>query len=99
MTGSETNNLVLWAPETIQIMHLTRKLRDKKIPVYFSIDTGPSVVLLTQSQYTQEILTELKNMNKDLDISVGKIWGASVIIDIKNRKAEVLLEDIKKFAQ
>ena len=58
MTGSPDKNLILWTPETISIMHLTRNLRKQGIPVYFSIDTGPSVVLLNRSKYTKYVFTK-----------------------------------------
>jgi diphosphomevalonate decarboxylase len=93
MTGSPDNNLILWTPETISIMHLTRNLRKHGIPVYFSIDTGPSVVLLTKNEFTKEILDNLIKLNDKFNINVGKIGGPSKLLKKSSREAKFLIED------
>ncbi len=93
MTGSPDKNLILWTPETISIMHLTRNLRKHGIPVYFSIDTGPSVVLLTKTKYTKEILEHLINLNDNFNINVGKIGGPSKLLKKSSRESKFLIED------
>ena len=96
MTGSPDKNLILWTPETISIMHLTRKLRKQGIPVYFSIDTGPSVVLLTKTKYTKEILENLINLNDKFNINVGKIGGPSKLLKNSSPEAKFLIDDLIK---
>ena len=94
MTGTSNNNLILWSPETISIMHLTRNLRKQGIPVYFSIDTGPSVVLLTKSNYIKEILNSLHKLNDNFDINIGKIGGPSRSLNKDSPEAKFLIGDL-----
>ena len=96
MTGSPDNNLILWTPETISIIHLTRDLRKQGIPVYFSIDTGPSVVLLTRTKFTKGILENLTNLNDNLNINIGKIGGPSKLLKKTSPEAKFIMEDFKK---
>ena len=96
MTGSPDKNLILWTPETISIMHLTRKLRKQGIPVYFSIDTGPSVVLLTRTGFTKEILENLIKLNDKFNINVGKIGGPSKLLKNSSPEAKFLIDDLIK---
>ncbi len=95
MTGSPDKNLILWTPETISIMHLTRELRKQGIPVYFSIDTGPSVVLLTRTKFTKRILENLSNLNEKFNINIGKIGGPSKLLNQKtSSEAKFLMDDL-----
>ena len=47
-------------PETIRIMNTIRELQ-KSIPVYFTMDAGPNVKLLTLDTYVDEVLKALPN--------------------------------------
>ncbi len=94
MTGSPDKNLILWTPETISIMHLTRDLRKQGIPVYFSIDTGPSVVLLTRTKFTKAIIENLINLNDNFNINVGKIGGPSKLLKKTSPEAKFLIDDL-----
>ncbi|QEE15388.1 diphosphomevalonate/mevalonate 3,5-bisphosphate decarboxylase family protein [Promethearchaeum syntrophicum] len=94
MTGSPDKNLILWTPETISIMHLTRKLRKQGISVFFSIDTGPSVVLLTRTKFTKRILEDLVNLNDKFDINIGKIGGPSKLLEKTSPEAKFLMDDL-----
>lgn len=52
--------IVLWEPETLDIVKKVTKLRrEKGIPVYYSIDTGPSVFINTFPQFTNEVYREV----------------------------------------
>ena len=42
-------------PDTIEIMNIVRNLQ-KKIPVYFTMDAGPNVKLLTLEKYVDQVL-------------------------------------------
>ncbi len=97
MTGTPDKNLILWTPETISIMHLTRKLRNQGIPVYFSIDTGPSVVLLTRTEFTKGILENLTNLNDNFNINIGKIGGPSKLLEKSSPEAKFLIDDFNNF--
>lgn len=97
MTAPLEKSLIVWAPETLAIMKLTRELRDSGIPVYFSIDTGPSVVLLTKSKNTSTIQKALLELNSDFDITIGKIGGASKTVTQGSPEAKLLSGDLNLF--
>lgn len=48
-------------PETIKIMNTIRELQ-KKIPVYFTMDAGPNVKLITTQSYVEEVLEALEDV-------------------------------------
>ena len=45
-------------PETIRVMNVVRELQ-KTIPVYFTMDAGPNVKILTTAAYVDELITAL----------------------------------------
>ncbi|MEK6838985.1 MAG: diphosphomevalonate decarboxylase, partial [Candidatus Thermoplasmatota archaeon] len=45
MTGPR--ELLLWRPETLQVMHAVKRMREEGIPAFFSIDTGATVYVNT----------------------------------------------------
>ncbi|UYP47315.1 Phosphomevalonate decarboxylase [Candidatus Lokiarchaeum ossiferum] len=97
MTAPLEKSIIVWAPETVAIMKLTRELRDSGIPTYFSIDTGPSTVLLTKSKNTPTIQKALLELNSDFDITIGKIGGASKTVKQVSPEAKLLSGDLKLF--
>lgn len=66
-------NILLFYPGTIEVMQAVRKLRSKGIPVYFTINTGFNVHVLTLSQYEKTVLDLLQSLS-----SVQKIIASSV---------------------
>ncbi|MCP4761873.1 MAG: hypothetical protein GY870_08825 [archaeon] len=98
MTGTPEENLIVWKPETLKIIKLTEKLRERGLPVYYSIDTGPSVVLLTLSNFTEQVIEELKKVDKEFQILVGKIGGESKLLDSNSPEAKLLEGDIIKWS-
>lgn len=57
-------------PETIRIMNLIRDLQ-KDIPVYFTMDAGPNVKLITTKPYVETVLSHLKDI-KTITATQGK---------------------------
>lgn len=96
MTGSPKHKLIVWKPETLQIMLKIKELRDSGYNVYYSIDTGPSVVLLTTNSEKDAIIKALKELDPSFDIIEGKIEGPAELLDSKSPKAQLLEEDLKK---
>ncbi|MFW5881987.1 MAG: hypothetical protein ACOCTP_05670, partial [Roseicyclus sp.] len=47
MSGSRENKIFAWEPENIPLFRLCNRLREQGVPVYFSTDTGPTTVFLT----------------------------------------------------
>jgi diphosphomevalonate decarboxylase len=58
MTGE--GGLFLMAPETVMIIRRIRSMREKDhIPVWFSLDTGPSVYINTHPEYADEVCKDI----------------------------------------
>ncbi len=55
MTGP--SGIIAWEPETIALMQMADELKKQNIPAYYSIDTGPSIAILT----TPENLDKIKS--------------------------------------
>lgn len=51
-------NMWYFEPETIRILNIIRDLQ-KDIPVYFTMDAGPNVKLITEEKYKDDILSVL----------------------------------------
>jgi len=54
--------LIFWSPETIKMINFVHDLREKGIDVYFTIDTGANMHLLTTPQFVEEIETLLRKI-------------------------------------
>ena len=71
--------IVLYEEKTLDIMQLCYKMRANNIPVYFSIDTGPTIVLITDKFNLQKVEDILKKNDINNYIN-GKIaQGAELI--------------------
>lgn len=57
-------------PETIRILNLIREIQ-KEIPVYFTMDAGPNVKLITTQAYVDTVLKHLKDV-KTITSKAGK---------------------------
>ncbi|MHB8633042.1 MAG: diphosphomevalonate decarboxylase [Thermoplasmatota archaeon] len=53
MTG--TRHHVIWQPATVAVMHIVRRLRKAGVPVWFSIDTGATAYLNTDSAHEAQV--------------------------------------------
>jgi len=60
MTGEA--HLILWEPETVRIIKEVQKMRHEGIPVWFSMDTGPSVFINTYTDHIQNIAYRLREI-------------------------------------
>lgn len=55
--------ILMFQPATIAVMQLVRQLRRKDIPVYFTMNTGFNVHVLTQPEYEEEVATALLSLS------------------------------------
>lgn len=79
MTGKR--GLVLVSPETINVIQRVRAMReDQGIPVWYSMDTGPSVFLNTQPAYLQKVCDDIAN-NTHLPVIKSEVGGSARTID------------------
>jgi phosphomevalonate decarboxylase len=68
MTGKE--GLVLFSPLSIKIIREVRRLREEEdLPVWFSLDTGPSVFVNTTRDAAQSVRTSISKITDNLLVS------------------------------
>ncbi len=76
---------VAWEPETLALMRMCGTLRDSGTPVYYSIDTGPTVVLMTNKKGVKNVVSGIEEVKRDygfdLEYVDGKVAGPSVLVD------------------
>ena len=88
--------IIAWEFQTLELMRFIINLRKKKnYCVYFSIDTGPSVVLLVHINEVTEVLTELKAKFSNLTFLRGKIKGPARILSPDSPEINKLKADLK----
>jgi len=98
MTAPNNQNIIAWGPDTLKIMLKIQELRmNDAYNVYYSIDTGPSLVLLTLESEKNKIINELKSFVPEYDLIEGKIGGPPKILSPKSPEAKKLKSDIEKF--
>lgn len=87
-----------WNEKTQRVIQITKEMREIGMPVYFSIDTGPSVVLLTQKKSVNEIIHNLKEkLGENAPLITGTIQGASTLIRSNSKYYHLLDDDLAKF--
>lgn len=52
-------SLIYWLPETVAVIHWVQARRQAGIPVYFTIDAGPNVHVLTLPPYADRLQADL----------------------------------------
>ncbi len=60
MTGP--SGIVMWRPETIEVIRRVRRMRREGIPAYFSIDTGATVFVNVHEKYAEEVAERLSGI-------------------------------------
>jgi diphosphomevalonate decarboxylase len=71
---------IYWAPDTIKLINFVWDMRDKNIPVYFTIDAGQNVFLLCEQKYEKDLLKKLKSEKYIKKIIINKpSIGAKII--------------------
>jgi phosphomevalonate decarboxylase len=60
MTGKA--HMVLWEPQTVRIIKGVQKMRYEGVPVWYSIDTGPSVFVNTFAKYLETVADILRKL-------------------------------------
>lgn len=94
-TGIE-DYIIAWEPITLRLMKFIKNVRKEyKIPVYFSIDTGPTLVFLTLSKYSESIKKLIHEKFPEIRLFQNKIAGEPQILDLK----EPRIQDILHFHQ
>lgn len=92
--GGRKRKTISWEPETIECMRLINSLREKDIPVYYSIDTGPTPVFITDERYTDKVCEGIEGLN--LNFIKSKIGGKSEALDADILKDELFTKKVKR---
>jgi mevalonate pyrophosphate decarboxylase len=73
MTGS--TGLVLMSPDTIRVIQRIRHLRSEEhIPVWYSLDTGPSVYINTHPEHLDSVCNDIQQ-NTGLSLLKSTVGG------------------------
>lgn len=78
---TSTPALLYWHPATLEIINRVISLRSQGLPVCFTIDAGPNVHVLTQSQHQLEVLSELQKLSSIQSILVSIAGGGAHLVE------------------
>jgi len=77
---SANPGLIYWNKTTLECIHAIRELRERKLPVYFTIDAGPQVKALCLKNDVETVASELEKIEGvQRTISTGLGPGVSTI--------------------
>jgi len=79
MTGKD--GLLLMAPQTLQILQEVRRIREVEgLPVWYSLDTGPSVYLNTYQEHIEAVCRKLETA-RNLSVLRSRVGGPARVTD------------------
>jgi len=61
ITMTSKSRMVLWEPQTLIVVREVLRLRERGIPCWYSMDTGPSVFVNTLGQYANEVQASIRD--------------------------------------
>ncbi len=94
-SAGDDYKIIAMEPETITILRSLNDLRKRGIPVFGSVDTGPTPVLITHKDYENDVVKHLASIGFEKDVICGKIAGPSKLITKK--EAEEYLGNLDRF--
>jgi diphosphomevalonate decarboxylase len=80
MSGSLENKIFAWEPENVPLFRLCNKLREAGVPVYFSTDTGPTLVLMMHRDNLDVVEEAIHALNMDLETIRGRVAGPAELV-------------------
>jgi len=95
MTASETERLILWTPKTLEIIKMIQEISISGTPVFYSVDTGPSVVIIVQHKNSQFIIKELQKIVFPTAISLGKIGESARLVPENSPETKKIRENLE----
>lgn len=87
MTGGTVHKLFAWEPENITLFRLCDDLRAQNIPVYFSTDTGPTMVLLTHKRHVLDVVQQIQAAG--FAAISGGIGEGATLVDVEETRREL----------
>jgi diphosphomevalonate decarboxylase len=89
MTGSRENKLFAWEPENITLFRLCNDLRSAGVPVYFSTDTGPTMVMITHRDHAAKVVAAIESLQMDFEAVRGSIAGPAELVSVPDARVEL----------
>ena len=99
MTAPNNENIIAWDPDTLKVILEVRELRKSGYDVYYSVDTGPSLVLLTKKSQAESIRKEIKSIIPQYDIIEGELGGPSQLLNSNSPEVKLLKTDMERFIE
>ncbi|MFC1463386.1 MAG: diphosphomevalonate/mevalonate 3,5-bisphosphate decarboxylase family protein [Candidatus Brachytrichaceae bacterium NZ_4S206] len=87
MTGGVEHKLFAWEPENITLFRACDALRAEGVPVYFSTDTGPTTVLLTDKQHVAKVADRMRELG--FNAVEGNIAPGAQLVDVEVARGEL----------
>lgn len=87
MTGGNEHKLFAWEPENIVLFRACDDLRAEGVPVYFSTDTGPTMVLLTHKRDVARVSARVRELG--FDAIEGDIAPGAQLVDVDAARLEL----------
>jgi mevalonate pyrophosphate decarboxylase len=81
LTSNLFQNTIAWKPITLEIMLFLRNLRDEGLNNYFSIDTGPSVVVITHKKNKKILMKRIRNKFPEVPLIAGSLGGPARVLE------------------
>lgn len=99
LTSNLFQKTIAWKPITLEIMLFLRNLRDEGINNYFSIDTGPSVVVITHKKNKKILMKRIKNKFPEVPLIAGTLGGPARVLEKDSPHIKELKKDLEKIKQ
>ena len=87
MTGGIEHKIFAWEPENITLFRMCDALRAEGVPVYFSTDTGPTMVLLLAAADVPAVAARVRALG--FDCVEGDIAPGAHVVDVDAARAEL----------
>lgn len=88
MTGGNEHKLFAWEPENITLFRACDELREEGVQVYFSTDTGPTMVLLCHKDQRARVAARMRELG--FDAAEGDIAPGAHLVDVDAARADAM---------
>jgi diphosphomevalonate decarboxylase len=68
--GSWRSGIYYWSPDTLELLIATQQWRADGLPVYFTLDAGPTVHLICPAEHEAQVVAAVKTTQGDRDWSL-----------------------------
>ena len=73
--------LVYWNGATVEIIHRVRELRSQGIPVFFTIDAGPQVKIVTEAESIDQIRHAVADVPGVIEVITSGLGAGARVVD------------------